>query len=140
MIFLLRHSPPNDKTQTDRQTDARTDRKDIARETTNSQKEERRLLSDLSLSLSLRGMGRTEEYLAKKRTKAARKRLRNTVDFSIGVQAARYRRKVGRRRACEVCSILSISLAEIFLCENFCVFLSLRLSVETCHAFSKYPA
>lgn len=46
-------------------------------------------------------MGKTEEYLAKKRNKAARKRLNNTVDFTRGVQAAKHRRKAGRRRACE---------------------------------------
>lgn len=46
-------------------------------------------------------MGKAEEYRAKKRNKAARKRLSSTVDFTQGVQAAKHRRKVGRRRICE---------------------------------------
>lgn len=46
-------------------------------------------------------MGKAEEYLAKKRNKAARKRLNNTVDFTHGIQAAKRRRKAGRRRICE---------------------------------------
>ncbi|KAI5082731.1 hypothetical protein GOP47_0002474 [Adiantum capillus-veneris] len=46
-------------------------------------------------------MGKAEEYQAKKRNKAARKRLSNTVDFTHGVQAAKRRRKAGRRRICE---------------------------------------
>lgn len=46
-------------------------------------------------------MGKEEEYVAKKRNKAARKRLRHTVDFAHGVQAAKRRRKAGRRRVCE---------------------------------------
>lgn len=46
-------------------------------------------------------MGKAEEYRAKKRNKAARKRLSNTVDFTHGIQAAKRRRKAGRRRICE---------------------------------------
>eukprot|EP00250_Pteridium_aquilinum_P019873 c24616_g1_i1 orf=67-1890(+) len=46
-------------------------------------------------------MGKDEEYRVKKRNKATRKRLNNTVDFTQGVQAAKRRRKAGRRRVCE---------------------------------------
>lgn len=44
---------------------------------------------------------KNEEYAIKKRNKTTRKRLRNTVDFVHGVQAAKRRRKAGRRRVCE---------------------------------------